>query len=58
MADTVKRRVLLKALAPLPEVQKHVMKDSVRLNSHAQTRAASVDLLRAEAALHVPMDAD
>ena len=32
MADTVKRGVLLKGLAPILEVQKHVMKDSARLN--------------------------
>ena len=56
MADTVKRGVLLKGLAPILEVQKHVMKDSARLNSHAQLRAEVVDLLRAEAALHMPMD--
>ena len=30
MADTVKWGVLLKGLAPLPEVQEHVMKDSAR----------------------------
>ena len=34
------------------------MKDSARLNSYAQTRGEVVDLLRAEAALHVPMDVD
>ena len=39
MADTVKRRVLLKGLAPLPQVQKHEMKDSARLNTCAQMRA-------------------
>ena len=55
---TVKRGVSLKGLAPLPEVQKHVMKDSARLNSYAQMRAEVVDLLRAEAALHMPMDVD
>ena len=56
MADTVKRGVLLKGLAPIAEVQKHVMKDSAILNSYAQIRAEVVDLLRAEAALHMPMD--
>ena len=54
----MKRGVLLKGLAPLAEVQKHVMKDSARLNSYVQMRAEVVDLLRAEAALHVPMDVD
>ena len=34
------------------------MKDSARLNSYAQTRGEVVDLLRAEAALHMPMDVD
>ena len=34
------------------------MKDSARLNSYAQMRAEVVDLLRAEAALHMPMDVD
>ena len=58
MTDAVKRGVLLKGLAPLAEVQKHVMKDSVRLNSYVHTRAEVVDLLRAEAALHIPMDVD
>ena len=58
MADTVKRGVLLKGLALLAEVQKHVMKDSARLNSHAQMRVEVVDLLRAEATLYVPMDVD
>ena len=58
MADTVKRGVLLKGLAPLAEVQKHVMKDSARLNSDERMRAEVVDLLRAEAALHMPMDVD
>ena len=58
MADTVKRGVLLKGLAPLAEVQTHVMKDSARLNSYAQVRAEVLDLLRAEAALRVPMDVD
>ena len=33
MTDTVKRGVLLKGLAPLAGLQKHVMKDSARLNS-------------------------
>ena len=58
MADTVKRAVLLKGLAPIAEVQKHVMKDSARPNSYAQKRAEVMDLLRAEAALHMPMDVD
>ena len=58
MADTVKRGVLLKGLAPLAEVQKHVMKDSARLNCYGRMRAEVVDLLRAEAALHMPMDVD
>ena len=58
MADTLKRGVLLKGLAPLLEVQKHVMKDSARLNTYTQMRAEVVDLLRAEAALHMPMDVD
>ena len=58
MADTVKRGVLLKGLAPLAEVQKHVMKDSARPNSHGTMRAEMVVLLRAEAALHLPMDVD
>ena len=34
------------------------MKDSASLSSHAQMRAEVVDLLRAEAALHMPMDVD
>ena len=58
MADTVKRGLWLKGLAPLAEVQKHVMKDSARLNSYERMRAWVVDLLRAEAALHMPMDVD
>ena len=33
MADTVKRGVLPKGLAPLPEVRKHVMKVLARQNS-------------------------
>ena len=33
-----------------------MVKDSARLNSYAQMRAEVVDLLRAEAALHMPMD--
>ena len=32
------------------------MKDSARLNSHGQMRAEVVDLLCAEAALHMPTD--
>ena len=55
---TLKRGVLLKGLAPLPEVQKHVMKDSARQNFYAQMRAEVVDLLRAEATLRKPMDFD
>ena len=58
MADTVNRGVLLKGLAPILEVQKHVMKDSARLNSYAQMRAEVVDLLRVQAALHMPTDVD
>ena len=58
MADTVKRGVLLRGLGPLAEVQKHVMKDSARLNSYEHMRAEVVDLLRAETALHLPMDVD
>ena len=58
MADTVKRGVLLKGLAHLLEVQKHVKKDSARLNSHAELRSEVVGLLRVEAALHMPMDVD
>ena len=58
MADTVKRGVLLKGLAPIAEVQKHVMKDSARLNFCERMRAEVVNLLRAEAALHMPMDVD
>ena len=34
------------------------MKDSARLNSHVHMRAEVVDLLRAEAALQMPMDVD
>ena len=58
MADTVKRGVLLKGLAHLLEVQKHVKKDSARLNTYTQMRAEVVDLLLAEVALHMPMDVD
>ena len=58
MADRVKRGVLPKGLALLAEVQKHVMKDWARLNSYEQMRAEVVDLLREEAALHMPMDVD
>ena len=58
MADTVKRGVLLKGLAPVAEVQKHVMNDSAKLNSYERMRAEVVDLLRADAALHMPMDVD
>ena len=58
MADTVKREELLKGLASLLEVQKHVMKDSARLHSFAQMRAEVVDLHCAEAALNMPMDVD
>ena len=54
MSDTVKRGVLLKGLAPLAEVQKHVMKYEARLNSYEWMRSEVVDLLRAEAALHMP----
>ena len=57
MADTVKRGVLLKGLAHLLEMQKHVKKDSARLK-HAQLRSEVVGLLRVEAALHMPMDVD
>ena len=53
----MKRGVLLKGLTPLAEVQKHVMKGSARLNSYGRIRAEVVDL-RAEAALHMPMDVD
>ena len=42
----------------LNEVQKHVMKDSARLDSYVQLRAEVVDLPRAEAALHMLMDVD
>ena len=58
MADTVTRGALLKGLAPIAEVQKHVMEDWARLNSYAHMRAEVVDLLRAEAALLMPMDVD
>ena len=58
MADTAQRGVLLKGLAPPAEVQKHVMKDSAKLNSYERVRAEVVDLLRPEAALHMPMDVD
>ena len=58
MTDTVKRGVLLKGLAPLLEVQKYVMKDSAQLNPHAKRRAEVLDLLRAEAALFLPMGVD
>ena len=58
MADTEKRGVLLKGLAPIAEVQKHVMKDSARLNSYVQMNAGVVDLLRVEAALHMSNDVD
>ena len=34
------------------------MKDSARTNSHARMRAEVVDLLRTEAALHMPTDID
>ena len=47
-----------KDLAPLAEVQKHVMKDSARLNSNQRMRAEVVDILRAEAALQMLMDVD
>ena len=58
MANTVKRGALLKPLAPFAQVQKHVMKDSAILYSYERIRAEVVDLLRAEAALHMPIDVD
>ena len=58
MAHTVKRGALLKGLVHIAEVQKHVMKDSARLNSDAQMRAEVVGLLRADAAPNMPMDVD
>ena len=58
MADTEKRVVLLKGLAPLAEVQKHVMKDSARVNSCERMRFEVVDLLRAAAVPHMPMNVD
>ena len=51
MTDTMKRGVLLKGLAPLAEVQRHVVEDSAGLNSYEQMRTEVVDLLPAEAAL-------
>ena len=56
MADTVKRGALLKGLAQIAGVQKHDMKDSAGLNSCERMRAEVVDLLRVEAAPHMPMD--
>ena len=47
---------LLKGLALLLEVQKHVMKDSARLDTCAQMRAEVVALLRAEGVLHMLVD--
>ena len=47
MADTVKRGVLLKCLAPIAEVQQYVMKDPARLIFFSQMRAEVVNLLRA-----------
>ena len=58
MADTVKRGVLLAGLAHLAEVQTHVMTDSAILNPYERMRAQVVGLLRAEAALHMPMGVD
>ena len=58
MSDTLKCGVLLKGLALLAVVQKHVMKDSARLDSYGQMRAEVVDVLSAEAALHMPLDVD
>ena len=57
MADTVKRGVLLKELATTADVQKHVMKDSARLNSNERMNAGWW-IFSAEAALLVPMDVD
>ena len=58
MADTVKRGELLKGLATVAEVQKHLMSDSAILNSCVPMRAEAVDPLRAEAGLHMHMGVD
>ena len=46
MAHKVKRGVLLTGLAPLAEVQKHVMKGSARLTSYQRMGAEVLDLFR------------
>ena len=50
--------VLLIGSASFVEVLKHVVEDSAKLSSYEQMRAAVVNLLCAEAALHMSMDVD
>ena len=58
LSDTIKRGILMKALANETELQKHVFRNSTRLDTYAKMRQEVMSALTAERAVHEPMGDD
>ena len=52
LSDTIKRGILMKALANETELQKHVFRNSTRLDTYAKMRQEVMSALTAERAVH------
>ena len=58
LSDTIKRGILMKALTNETELQKHVFRNSTRLDTYAKMRQEVMSALTAERAVHEPMGDD
>ena len=58
LSDTIKRGILMKALTNETELQKHVFRNSTRLDMYAKMRQEVMSALTAERAVHEPMGDD
>ena len=56
LSDTIKRGILMKALTNETELQKHVFRNSTRLDTYARMRQEVMSALTAERAVHDPME--
>ena len=58
LSDTIKRGILMKALTNETELQKHVFRNTTRLDTYAKMRQEVMSALTAERAVHEPMGDD
>ena len=58
LSDTIKSGILIKALTNETELQKHVFRNSTRLDTYAKMRQEVMSALTAERAVHEPMGDD